>query len=68
MVSTNADFIAMKLRANGMEVVDIAESKIPKKENLVIYRNRSIPIIDEIDIHLFDGGVGTRSISDDISV
>ena len=68
MVSTNADFIAMKLRANGMEMVDIAESKIPKKENLVIYTNRSIPIINEVDIHLFDGGVGTRSISDDISV
>ncbi|MBA2368339.1 MAG: hypothetical protein H0V82_04860 [Candidatus Protochlamydia sp.] len=52
MVSTHADFIAMKLRANGMEMVDIAESK--SQERKPGHLSQQIDSNYVIDIHFFD--------------
>ena len=68
MIATNTNFMAFKLRTNGMKMFDISKSKVTKKKDLIFCFNTLIPIVNEASIHLLNCRVRTTSILDDIFV
>jgi len=68
MISTDTDLMAFKLRANGMQMIDVTKSKITKKENLIVGIDAIIPILDKTTIHFFYSFKWPACIPNDIGM
>jgi hypothetical protein len=68
MISTDTDLMTFKLRANGVQMINVTKSKITKKENLIVVNNAIIPILDKTPIHFLDIFKRSTCIPNDIGM
>jgi hypothetical protein len=68
MITTNADFVSVELRTNQLEMVHISKPKVAKKENLIVFGNAIIPIINKAAIHFLDSFKRPTCILNDIGM